>query len=119
MATALPTLSPRTKQAGGCCAPFVESDLSDQRVADLAAVGKAVGDPTRVRIVDVLRKAAPEAVCACELTPLFDMSQPAVSRHLKVLRDAGVIGVERRGLWSYYFIPEGSTLEVLDAWQSK
>ena len=118
MATALPTLSPRTKTAGGCCVPFIESDLSDQRVADLAAVGKAVGDPTRVRIVDVLRKASPEAVCACELTPLFDMSQPAVSRHLRVLRDAGVIGVERRGLWSYYFIPEDSTLEVLDAWQS-
>jgi ArsR family transcriptional regulator len=118
MTTASPTLSPRTKQAGGCCVPFVESDLPDQHVADLATVAKAVGDRTRVRIVDVLRKAAPEAVCACELTPLFDMSQPAVSRHLKVLRDAGVIGVERRGLWSYYFIPEDSTLEVLDAWLS-
>jgi len=98
--------------------PFVEPDVSVDRAADLAKVGKALGDPTRVRIVDALRKAAPEAVCACELTPLFDMSQPAISKHLKVLREAGVVSVDRRGLWSYYFIADDSTLEALNAWLS-
>ena len=119
MATELPTLSPRTKQAGGCCVPFIEPLVSAPESADLAAVAKALGDPIRLRIVDTLRTAGPEAVCACELTPLFDVSQPAVSKHLKVLREAGVIDVERRGLWSYYFIPDDSTLEVFAAWLSK
>jgi ArsR family transcriptional regulator len=90
--------------------------VSAARAAAIAAVAKALGDSTRLQIVDVVRKAAPEAVCVCELTPLFDISQPAISRHLKLLRDAGVLGVERRGLWAYYFVPEDSTLEVLDRW---
>jgi ArsR family transcriptional regulator len=84
---------------------------------DLAAVFKALADPTRLRIVDALRKAAPEAICQCELTPLFDMSQQALSKHLKVLTSAGVIGSERRGLWTYYFMsPEG--LEEVQSWLS-
>ena len=65
---------------------------------------KALADPTRLRIVDTLRKAAPEAICQCELLPLFDMCQPALAKHLKVLVGAGVIGSERRGLWAYYFL---------------
>src|SRR5690349_7289768 len=98
VATALPTISPRTRQAGGCCEALVEPDLSASQAADVAAVAKALGDPVRLRIVDAVRKAAPEAVCVCEITPLFEISQPAISRHLKVLRDAGVLKVERRGV---------------------
>jgi len=64
----------------------------------------------------VLRKAAGE-VCVCELLPLFDISQPTLSHHLKKLRDAGIVGVERRGLWAYYFVhPEA--LKELSAWLS-
>ena len=69
----------------------------------LAARMKALADPTRLRIVDAVRKAAPEAICQCELTPLFHMSQPALSKHLKVLIGAGVLGAEKRGLWTYYY----------------
>jgi ArsR family transcriptional regulator len=102
--TELPVLSPRERQAGGCCAPAVEPDLAPPAAAALAAVAKALGDPTRLRIVDALRKSAPEALCQCELLPLFDMSQPALAKHLKVLVGAGIIGTERRGLWAYYFV---------------
>ena len=116
MSVSLPTISPRTRQAGGCCTPFVEPDLTVEDATRLAAVAKALGDPTRLRIVDAVRKAAPEAVCVCELQPLFEMSQPAVSRHLKVLRDAGVLAVERRGLWAYYYVPESSSLHALGRW---
>jgi ArsR family transcriptional regulator len=116
VAVDLPTISPRTRQAGGCCTPLVEPDVTEEQADDIAAVAKALGDPTRLQIVDTVRKAAPEAVCVCELQPLFDISQPAISRHLKVLRDAGVLAVERRGLWAYYFVPQDTTLEVLDAW---
>jgi ArsR family transcriptional regulator, arsenate/arsenite/antimonite-responsive transcriptional repressor len=78
---------------------------------------KALADPTRLRIVDALRKASPEAVCQCELLPLFDMSQPALAKHLKVLVAAGVLHSERRGLWSFYYV-DPDALEHLRSWLS-
>jgi ArsR family transcriptional regulator len=113
----LPVLSPRERQAGGCCVAVVEPDLTERAAIDLAAVVKALADPTRLRIVDALRKSAPEALCQCELVPLFDMSQQALSRHLKVLGAAGVIGSERRGTWTYYFVLPDA-LEALRTWLS-
>ena len=90
-------------------------DLDAQAAVDLAAVVKALGDPTRLRIVDALRKSAPEALCQCELAPLFDMSQQALSKHLKVLVSAGVLGAERRGVWTYHYLrPEALTF--LQSW---
>jgi ArsR family transcriptional regulator, arsenate/arsenite/antimonite-responsive transcriptional repressor len=115
--TELPILSPRERQLGGCCDPVVEPDLTAAAAADLALVVRALADPTRLRIVDALRKAAPEAVCQCELLPLFDMSQPALAKHLKVLVNAGVIGTERRGLWAYYYVLPDA-LKELRAWLS-
>jgi ArsR family transcriptional regulator len=112
-----PVLAPRERQTGGCCSPVVVPDLDPARAADLSALIKALADPTRLRIVDALRKSAPEALCQCELLPLFDMSQQALSRHLKVLVGAGVIGTERRGLWAYYFLAPDA-LEELRAWLS-
>ncbi len=83
----------------------------------MAAVVKALADPTRLRLLDAVRKAAPEALCQCELLPLFEMSQAAVAKHLKVLTSAGVLGAERRGTWIYYYSrPEA--LEELTAWLS-
>lgn len=117
MTTALPVISPRERQAGGCCVPAVQPDLTPERAAELASRFKALGDPTRLRIVDALRKAAPEALCQCELLPLFEMSQPALAKHLKILIAAGVIGAERRGLWIYYH-PRPEALEEFTAWLS-
>ena len=81
----------------------------------MAETAKALGEPVRVQLIDVLRKHAGK-VCVCELVPLFDLSQPTVSHHLKVLRDAGLVGSEREGLlWAYYYvIPEA--LKELAAW---
>jgi len=116
-AVELPVLTPRRRQAGGCCAPAVVPELTAERAEGLAAVVKALGDPTRLRIVDALRTAAPEALCQCELLPLFDMSQPALAKHLKVLVAAGVIGSEKRGVWTYYFLTPGGMKE-LERWLS-
>lgn len=113
----VPILSPRERQLGGCCTPAVEPSLSAGEAAGLASVVKALADPTRLRIVDALRDSSPEAICQCELTPLFEMSQQALSKHLKMLVAAGVVGSERRGLWTYYFvIPE--SLKEIGAWLS-
>jgi ArsR family transcriptional regulator len=105
MATAEPpVLSPRERKSGGCCSPLAQPQLGSAEARALASAFKALGDPTRLLIVDALRSAAPEALCQCELLPLFDMSQPALAKHLKVLVNAGVIGTERRGLWAYYYL---------------
>ena len=73
-------------------------------------------EPVRLQLVDVLRKHAGK-VCVCDLVPLFDISQPTLSHHLKRLREAGIVDSERRGLWAYYYvIPE--TLEELSQWLS-
>lgn len=117
MATELPVISPRERHPGGCCDVIVQPDLSADAADRLAGVVKALADPTRLRIVDALRKSAPEALCQCELLPLFDMSQPGLAKHLKVLVKAGILGSERRGLWAYYFV-NPDALKELDAWLS-
>ena len=109
-------LTPKTKRAAGerCCEPIVHPDIDRRRALRLAAVAKALGDPVRLQLVDVLRRHAGK-VCVCELQPLFDISQPTLSHHLKKLRDAGILDSERRGLWAYYYVVPGA-LDDLAAW---
>lgn len=115
MSAISPLIHPRERQAGGCCEAAVIPDLTPDAALGLAALVKALADPTRLRIVDAVRKAAPAAICQCELLPLFEMSQPGLARHLKVLTSAGVLGSERRGTWMYYYLrPEA--LKELTRW---
>jgi ArsR family transcriptional regulator len=109
-------LAPKRKRPSGerCCEPIAYPEIDRERAADTARIAKALGDPIRVQLVDVLRRHAGE-VCVCELVPLFDLSQPTVSHHLKVLREAGIVGSERRGLWAYYYV-NPNALEDLTAW---
>jgi ArsR family transcriptional regulator len=109
-------LAPKTKRAAGarCCDPVVYPDVEREHAVRMAAIAKALGDPVRLQLVDVLRKHAGK-VCVCELVPLFDLAQPTISHHLKVLRQAGIVGSERQGLWAYYFVhPEA--LDELSGW---
>ncbi|HEX3360916.1 MAG TPA: metalloregulator ArsR/SmtB family transcription factor [Solirubrobacterales bacterium] len=111
-------LAPKQKRSPGepCCEPVVYPDVDRLEAERMAAVAKALGDPVRLQLIDVLRKHAGK-VCVCELVPLFDLTQPTVSHHLKVLRDAGLVGSERQGLWAYYYvIPDA--LKELSAWLS-
>ena len=109
-------LSPKQKRPAGqpCCEPVVYPDVERREAGRMARVAKAIGDPIRLQLVDVLRKHAGK-VCVCELVPLFDLSQPTVSHHLKVLREAGIVGSERRGLWAYYYVLPDA-LKELSAW---
>ena len=111
-------LAPKTTRPAGqpCCEPVVYPDVERAQAIRMAEVAKALSDPIRVQLVDVLRKHAGK-VCVCELVPLFDISQPTLSHHLKKLREAGIVDSERRGLWAYYYVrPEA--LEVLKRWLS-
>jgi len=111
-------LVPKQKRPAGepCCEPVVYPDVEREQAERMAAIAKALADPVRLQLVDVLRKHAGK-VCVCELVPLFDLSQPTVSHHLKVLREAGLVDSERRGLWAYYYVIPDS-LEELSAWLS-
>jgi ArsR family transcriptional regulator len=112
-------LAPKQKRPAGepCCEPVVYPDVAREQADRMVRVAKALGDPIRLQLVDVLRKHAGK-VCVCELTPLFDVGQPTVSHHLKVLRQAGIVDSERRALWAYYYVvPEA--LEEFQQWLSK
>ncbi|MBV9047576.1 MAG: helix-turn-helix transcriptional regulator [Solirubrobacterales bacterium] len=111
-------LAPKQKRLAGerCCEPVAYPDVERDQAVALAKVAKALGDPVRLQLVDVLKRHAGQ-VCVCELVPLFGLSQPTVSHHLKVLRDAGIVGSERHGLWAYYFVMPDA-LKALSAWLS-
>ncbi len=111
-------LAPKQKRAAGepCCEPVVYPDVDRAQALRLAEVAKALGDPIRLQLVDVLRRHAGK-VCVCELVPLFDISQPTLSHHLGKLRAAGIVDSERRGLWAYYYVIPGAVKE-LSAWLS-
>jgi ArsR family transcriptional regulator len=82
-----------------CCGPDVPA-MRPGEAKRLASRFKALADPTRVAIVNRLAQAA--ETCVCDLTAAFDLSQPTISHHLKVLRDAGLVESTRRGTWAYY-----------------
>ncbi|MGI8729446.1 MAG: ArsR/SmtB family transcription factor [Solirubrobacteraceae bacterium] len=111
-------LTPKRKRAAGerCCEPVVYPDVEREHAVRMALVAKAIGDPIRLQLIDVLRRNAGK-VCVCELVPLFDVSQPTLSHHLGKLRDAGIVDSERRGLWAYYYV-RTDALKELSAWLS-
>ncbi|WP_329122709.1 ArsR/SmtB family transcription factor [Streptomyces sp. NBC_01465] len=94
--------------AAGCCpTPLLTAPLDEDQAADLAKVFKALGDPVRLRLLSMIASRAGGEVCVCDLTPAFELSQPTISHHLKLLREAGLIASERRGTWVYYrLLPE-------------
>ena len=91
-----------------CCPGLSASPLDEDRAAGLAKVFKALGDPVRLRLLSMIASRGEGGeVCVCELTPAFDVSQPTISHHLKLLRQAGLIDCERRGTWVYYWVLPG------------
>lgn len=87
-----------------CCAPLVQAALAESDAVDLAKGFKALGDPTRLRLLSLIAARAGNDVCVCELTDAFDVTGPTISHHLRVLREAGLIDCERRGTWVYYWL---------------
>jgi ArsR family transcriptional regulator len=85
-----------------CCSPLMRQPLTEDQSVDLARVFKALGDPVRLRLLSLIASHAGGEACVCDLTDAFDLTGPTISHHLKVLREAGIIGGERRGTWVYY-----------------
>lgn len=89
----------RRTEPPGCCVVKLSAQDGEAAAGD-ARLFAAVGDPVRLSIVRML--ARHEALCVCEIQGAFDFGQPTISHHLKVLRDAGLVDVERHGTWAYY-----------------
>ncbi|MEU1072813.1 MULTISPECIES: metalloregulator ArsR/SmtB family transcription factor [unclassified Streptomyces] len=102
-----------SKQAGlpvlrqddeACCAPMVREPLGEETAAELSRMFKALSDPVRLRLLSLIASHEGGEACVCDLAGPFDVSQPTISHHLKVLREAGLVGCERRGTWVYYWV---------------
>jgi ArsR family transcriptional regulator, arsenate/arsenite/antimonite-responsive transcriptional repressor len=96
--------TPVDGQSEPCCTPLVCEPLTDDWAGDLARMFKALGDPVRLQLLSRVASHAGGEACVCDLSVGFDLSQPTISHHLKVLREAGLLQCERRGTWVYYWV---------------
>jgi ArsR family transcriptional regulator len=95
-----------------CCAPLGADVMSDDEAEATAELFKALADPARVRIVNLLATSAGEPVCICNLVEPLGLSQPTVSHHMKRLLEAGLVEREQRGRWAYFAL-ESKAIEKL------
>lgn len=87
-----------------CCSALRVNALDQYQASELAAMFKALGDPVRLRLLSLIASHPGGEACVCEISPTFDVSQPTISHHLKLLRSAGLLDCERRGTWVYYWV---------------
>jgi ArsR family transcriptional regulator len=95
-----------------CCAPVMAEAMSVEAATAVAVRFKALGDPTRVRLLSLIAAHDGAQACVCDLTAPVELSQPTVSHHLKILVDAGLLSRTKRGIWSYYAIVPGALDEL-------
>jgi len=100
MPVAIPVIQPADLAA--CCAPVTSGVVSDETAGTLARMFKALGDPTRVKLLSMISAAPSGEACICDMTDPVGLSQPTVSHHMKLLVDAGLATREQRGRWAYY-----------------
>jgi ArsR family transcriptional regulator len=98
-----PVLDDPQATLDACCALPPSLRLSSAEAEDLSAMFKALGHPVRLQIVELLSRFAGQA-CVCDVEGQFELSQPTISHHLKILREAGLIDAEHRGLWAFYYL---------------
>jgi ArsR family transcriptional regulator len=111
MKQSLAVLEPTSAVA--CCAPVADAGLSEEEAEATATLFRALGDPARVRILNVLATQT-EAVCGCDLEEPLGLSQPTVSFHLKKLYEAGVLDREKQGVWVYYSLNPAAARRLAD-----
>ncbi|TDC04539.1 transcriptional regulator [Streptomyces sp. 8K308] len=83
---------------------MVREPLGEEAAAELSRMFKALSDPVRLRLLSLIASHEGGEACVCDLTGPFDVSQPTISHHLRILREAGLVGSERRGTWVYYWV---------------
>jgi ArsR family transcriptional regulator len=109
MPKSLPLLTPTETVA--CCSPLLREPLSRDQATQIAPLLKALADPVRLRLLSLVASYAEQEACVCDLNDAFDLSQPTISHHLKVLHEVGLLDRSKRGVWVYY----GVRAEALSA----
>ena len=93
---------PLVDDALACCAPLAREPMGEDQAQQVSALLKALADPVRLRLMSMVLSHEGGEACVCDLTPAFDLSQPTISHHLKVLHEAGLLDRDKRGVWVYY-----------------
>ena len=93
-----------------CCSPLIREPLSEDLAKNLSHMFKALADPGRLRLLSLIASHDSGEACVCDISPTFELSQPTISHHLKVLRKAGLLDCERRGSWVIYRVVRGYLL---------
>jgi ArsR family transcriptional regulator len=88
--------------AAACCPPLSQEPLTAEQAQQVAPLLKALADPVRLRLMSLVASHPGGEACVCDLTGAFDLSQPTISHHLKVLHETGLVDREKRGVWVYY-----------------
>ena len=96
----LPVLTP--VEAVACCSPLSREPLAQDAAERIAPLLKALADPVRLRLLSLVASQEGGEACVCDLNDAFDLSQPTISHHLKVLHEAGLLERDKRGVWVYY-----------------
>jgi len=112
MSKSLLTLSPVETVA--CCSPLLSEPLSTEHAERVAPLLKALADPVRLRLLSLVAAHADQEACVCDLNDAFELSQPTISHHLKVLHEVGLLGRSKRGTWVYYKIRPDVLSDVAD-----
>jgi ArsR family transcriptional regulator len=97
---ALTVISPA--ESAACCAPLTAQPLSMEQAEQVAPLLKALADPARLRLMSLVASHDGGEACVCDLNEAFDLSQPTISHHMKVLHEAGLVDRDKRGVWVYY-----------------
>ena len=100
MPTALSLLTPADSAA--CCSPLSAQPMTTQQAEQVAPLMKALADPVRLRLMSLIASHEGGEACVCDLNDAFDLSQPTISHHLKLLHEAGLLDRDKRGVWVYY-----------------
>ena len=89
-------------EAVACCPPLTRVPMTERQAEQVAPLLKALADPVRLRLLSLVASHADGEACVCDLNDVFDLTQPTISHHLKVLHEAGLLEREKRGVWVYY-----------------
>jgi ArsR family transcriptional regulator, arsenate/arsenite/antimonite-responsive transcriptional repressor len=93
---------PTPAETAACCPPLSAEPLSQAQAEQVAPLLKALADPVRLRLMSLIASHPGGEACVCDLNQAFELSQPTISHHLKVLHEAGLLDRDKRGVWAYY-----------------
>ena len=104
--------SSRLSRRWPAAAPLTKEPLNADAAERIAPLLKALADPVRLRLLSLVASHADGEACVCDLNDAFDLSQPTISHHLKVLHESGLLDRDKRGVWVYYRIAPGSLADL-------